>query len=291
MPFSFLTSSVSERGEEITAGPPVVVASHPRSGTHLFIDLLRRHLPCCDAWKWPGERLDRLYLSIDELGARRNRLDEATARRIVRRCERPLVKTHAWPGYTETFLEPHHDGLPECWQQWLSQEATVLYVYRDGRDVLASYQLMRARMDAEAETIDLGDFIRQSDPKAPRNRVARWARHVREWRSHPDVMTVSFEQIFSDPKQIIQKVADKMEVEPLFNRPLLPERFSSIWESRWARLFRVRPESTAVLGTGSQEWRQALSQNDRSFFHKEAGDLLLDLGYVSSEAWISSKEQ
>src|SRR4051794_27731921 len=41
---------------------PVVVASHPRSGTHLLIDLLRRQFPACASWKYPLERMDRLYL-------------------------------------------------------------------------------------------------------------------------------------------------------------------------------------------------------------------------------------
>ena len=41
---------------------PVVVASHPRSGTHLCIDTLRLNAPACASWKWPFERADRLSM-------------------------------------------------------------------------------------------------------------------------------------------------------------------------------------------------------------------------------------
>ena len=54
---------------EVSAKQPVIVASHPRSGTHLLMDTLRRQFKACRSWKWPGERLDRLYCSVDELNA------------------------------------------------------------------------------------------------------------------------------------------------------------------------------------------------------------------------------
>jgi len=74
---------------------PIIVASHPRSGTHLLIDTLRRQFAKCRSWKWPGERLDRLYCNIDELNGTRELLHEKKAVDILRRVERPIVKTHS----------------------------------------------------------------------------------------------------------------------------------------------------------------------------------------------------
>ena len=65
---------------------------------------------------------------------------------------------------------------------------------------------------------------------------------------------------------------------PVLKEPLLPEPFSSIWESRLARLFCARPESTAIINGESQNWENA-------FFHEQAGELLLDLEYESSADW------
>jgi hypothetical protein len=268
---------------------PVIVASHPRSGTHLLMDLLRRQFAACRSWKWPGERLDRLYCSIDELNAERNRLDDATARRILRRTDRPLVKTHAWPRFQDTFLVPHHDGLDPEWLTWFHENGTILYVYRDGRDVMCSYQMMRHRMDASLPD-PIGAFMRGHDPGQNVNRVRRWAQHVCSWRAMEETHVLSFEDLLHTPEDTIEQLGHMLGCSPEWREPLLPERFSSIWESRWARLFHLRPESTAILGTGAKEWEDVFTSEDRAFFHECAGDLLIELGYVDSDEWVHAPE-
>src|SRR4051794_28399866 len=52
---------------EAHAVRPIVVVSHPRSGTHLMMDALRLNFRECRAWKRPGEPLERLYLNLDSL--------------------------------------------------------------------------------------------------------------------------------------------------------------------------------------------------------------------------------
>ena len=47
---------------------PVVVASHPRSGTHLMIDVIRRHFKPCRGWKWPGRPLNGCLSMLTGLG-------------------------------------------------------------------------------------------------------------------------------------------------------------------------------------------------------------------------------
>ena len=274
---------------EIPDVQPVIVASHPRSGTHLLIDLLRRQFSACRSWKWPGERLDRLYCSIDELNGGRGRLDEATARRILGRTDRPLIKTHAWPDFQETFLAPHHDGLDPEWPAWLHGNGSILYVYRDGRDVLCSYQMMRRRMDASSPD-SIGAFLRGQDPGRDVNRVRRWADHVQAWRVTESRHLVSFESMLSHPEEVIERLGEHLGLVPEWQTPLLPERFSSIWESRWARLFQMRPKSTAILGIGSKNWEETFTREDQIFFHQEAGDLLVDLGYVDSDEWVHAPQ-
>ena len=263
-------------------GAPVVVASHPRSGTHLLIDVLRRQFAECETWKWPGERLDRLFCNIDELGGRDGILNEATARRILGRAERPPVKTHAWPGYGNTFMPSHHDGLDERWIEWLDK-GTVFYVYRDGRDVLCSYQLFRQKYDPTAEG-PIGAFLRQE--RKGSSRVCRWAQHVRVWRDTSDAHPIRFERLLEDPESVIQDIGQVLKSEPLWRTPLLPRLYESIWERRWARFARVKPESTAQMNEDRRKWQECYTRDDRQFFHDEAGDLLIELGYESSGAWV-----
>lgn len=260
---------------------PIVVASHPRSGTHLLIDTLRRQFEACRSWKWPGERLDRLYCNIDELPGD-GLLDDTTARRILQRTERPLVKTHSWPGYQASVLAPEREGVDRAWTDWLDANATIFYVYRDGRDVLCSYQLFRQSFDRDARG-SIGDFLRGTEDGT--NRVRRWADHVQAWREQPDVHCIQFETLLHDSASVIQRLANIIDETPREMHPLLPEPFSSIWDSRRARLFGVRPESTAIINGASQDWEVLFTADDRAFFHEQAGDLLIDLGYESSADW------
>jgi hypothetical protein len=261
---------------------PVVVASHPRSGTHLLLDLLRRQFPACRSWKWPGERLDRLYCNIDELAGRDGILDERTAHRILSRTERPLVKTHAFPGFRTGFLDRHTGEIDASWLEWIQDRATLLYVYRDGRDVLCSYQLFRQSFDPQAQTT-IGKFLRQNDNG--HNRVRRWADHVRSWMNQPEAEAIRFEAVLTDPAAVLHRLGEILDQDPEMQEPLLPEPFDSIWESRWARLTGVRPESTAIINGASKDWETSFTPDDRSFFHDQAGDLLLELGYESSPEW------
>ena len=266
---------------------PIVVASHPRSGTHLVLDTLRRQFEVCRSWKWPGERLDRLYCNIDELPGD-GLLDDATARRILRRTERPLLKTHAWPGYQRAFLESHDGGLGRNWVEWLDDRAIIIYVYRDGRDVLCSYQLFRRSFDSGVRG-PIGDFLRGTE--AGTNRVRRWADHVRAWRKQSNVHLVRFEALLDNPAPVIRRLGKAIGEAPAGRRPLLPKPFSSIWESRWARLFGVRPESTAIINGEKKDWERTFTAADRAYFRKQDGNLLVELGYESSGQWIEEAGQ
>ncbi len=202
----------------------------------------------------------------------------------MQRTRRPLVKTHSWPGYQQGFLDSHDGGLDRGWVDWLDEHATVFYVYRDGRDVLCSYQLFRQSFDPDA-CGPVGAFLRGTEGGT--NRVRRWANHVRAWRDRSNVHLVQFETILNDPESVVRRVGTVIGEEPVLTEPLLPTPFSSIWDSRRARLFGVRPESTAIINGESQDWEDAFTAEDRVFFHEQAGDLLLDLGYEPSADWVS----
>ena len=75
-------------------GKPIVIASHPRSGTHLTIDLLRKQFAECKSWKMPGELLDRLYFALESFAPKFNPLSESAALNILQRATRPIIKTH-----------------------------------------------------------------------------------------------------------------------------------------------------------------------------------------------------
>jgi hypothetical protein len=266
---------------------PIVVASHPRSGTHLTLDTFRRQFRECRSWKYWGEPLDRLYLNLESLMRREGALGEAAARRILRRAARPLVKTHALPGYRAFYLPDEHHDLPAAWVEWLGREASVCYVYRDGRDVMCSYHLYMKGHDAAAYC-SIGEFMRQRHGGA--SRVRAWADHVRAWLALPGVHAVAFEALVREPRRTLEGLAARLGLTLLGRQPWLPAPPTSLWALRRARLLSRRPETTAVRCHPPTErlerWREAFTPEDRAFFHAEAGDLLLALGYETSDRWV-----
>ena len=198
-------------------------------------------------------------------------------------AQRPLVKTHAWPGYQRTFLKTQHNGLDSAWLTWLEKEATAFYIYRDGRDVLCSFQLFVQKYDSIAEC-SIGSFLRQRNDGI--SRVRRWAQHVHAWHEVSSAYSVQFERLLNRPEAVIRELGDVLGVQPLWTEPLLPKPFTTIWESRWARLTQMQPESTAIINEESRSWTDIFSPDDRQFFHDEAGDLLIELGYESTSDWV-----
>lgn len=271
---------------------PIVVASHRRSGTHLMIDLLRRHMVECRGWKYPGEALNRLYLMLESLYEPHAAIPttEAKALAILQRCDRPLVKTHLEPENLALTSETGLNELGAYWMNWLKQRATWLYSYRDGRVVMCSLHMFRMCHDASAR-VSLSEFMRQEHGGLSRPKV--WARHVRKWLAVPNVVPLKFEDMVSDAHVTLDHIARSMGLTFQPKQPLLPH-LKQRWRIRLDRMIARRPSSTAVRGRykgrSPQKWHKAFSPQDRRFFHDEAGDLLIELGYETSDAWVTSSK-
>ncbi|NEO66545.1 MAG: sulfotransferase domain-containing protein, partial [Moorea sp. SIO4G2] len=250
-------------------GQPIVIASHPRSGTHLTIDLLRKQFLECQSWKQLCEPLDRLYFALESFNYSPDSLPEKTALSILTRAQRPIIKTHAYPGFKH--LRKHKSE----WCTWLEQEADTFYIIRDGRDVLCSLHLYMQSWDASTR-VPLSTFMRQK--KNGYSTVKWWSNHVKSWLKEPKVNILRFEDIVHTPEQMLEKISHGLNLKPLYIEPLLPERLKGLWHSRWMRVTSRNSESTAILGCYRNQkvdkWRDVFTESDRVFFHQEAGDLL-----------------
>ena len=218
---------------------PIVIATHPRSGTHLTIDLLRKHFQQCRSWKRPGENLNRLYLSLEALFDRAapSPISQAKALTVLQRVPRPLVKTHFGPQLRGA--SPRTGVDVEAWVAWMRSRAAFYYVYRDVRDVLCSYHKLRWRTDPAARC-PVGQFIRQVEHGT--NRVRYWADHLRRWRQMPGVGMLRFETIVGDPRGVLERIGQDISMTPRFREPLLPAKIRNKWHGRLIRLAGARPE-------------------------------------------------
>ena len=142
---------------------PIVIFSHPRSGTHLTLDFFRRQFEECRTWKRRGEKMNRLYLSLEAVGStwRAGRMSREQASSLLRRVKRPLIKTHWAFGAGGVAPDQERGSPPTDFADWLRRVASWVYVIRDGRSVMCSYQLFRACFDPSARW-PISQFIRQA---------------------------------------------------------------------------------------------------------------------------------
>lgn len=247
---------------------PIVVASHPRSGTHLTIDLLRKHFADCDSWKWPGERNDHLYINLDQMAAIGGTLSEGAAWKIARRTSRPIVKTHAGPGREQGVLPERYHILGPVWHKILADRARWLYVWRDPEPVLCSYYLFSLQAKRISSSTSLSAFVRGDDLEGA-SRARDWNDHVLTWISRPGVLTIGFDGVIHKTASILEGIGEHLGATPLFRNPILPKQFSTRWSSRRARLLRMKPESTAIVVESRIDWRSALTEDDKEHIAQE----------------------
>jgi hypothetical protein len=265
---------------------PILVGSHPRSGTHLLIDSLRYNFPECRSWKFWGERSDRLYVNLASLVWKQHPLSQQTAIRILQRVPRPIVKTHAFADLNRDIADfhrmtPHDPAL----LQWLRRHAVFLYSYRDGRAMLVSWHEMLSGSNLDAR-VSFSEFIRQQAFGV--SRVRNWANHVRSWMDEPSAFCVSMEELIAEPQASLAGYGQKLGLKLDTSRGQLPRKTASRWEHRFKRLFTIRPQSTALIGRHPhRNWREAFSPDDRKFFEQESEGLLIKLGYEKNNNWIN----
>jgi len=261
---------------------PILVASHERSGTHLFMDLLRRQFRACRgrAGRFINPH-DSLYFSIDRFNSGHHRPGQpAECDRVLRAIARPCLKTHNTPGM-ERIAAEHREYV-----QALLDRSTWFYCYRDGRSVLCSLQRFRQSFDPSASE-NIGKFLRE-DHGDGRSRVRAWADHVRTWLAVDRVVPIRFEAVVANTREQLKRVAEALGIEPEWTEPLLPKPTKSRLEHWFSRLT-GRDESTNITGRGKGlepvRWKDAFTLEDCRFFEEESEGLLVELGYEQSPQW------
>ena len=281
-------ANIDKKEELNEIGKPIVIATHPRSGTHLTIDLFRKQFRECQSKLHFGETIHHSYLNLDCIAQHHSpHFSQKKAIEILDRAQRPLIKTHSLPQFRELGSE-NQDFVEK-----LLEEADLYYVVRDGREVLCSVHLWMQQFDPITRCT-FSEFLRQQSDGM--SRPKKWAHHVRSWLQQPDVNLLRFEQSVTKTSETLAQIGKNLGIEPLYVKPLLPKRrlYGSKIEDYLLRLLR-RFESTAIVGRyrnqQPKKWQQAFTKEDRTFFHQEAGEVLIELGYEVSDTWINEPQQ
>lgn len=265
-------------------GNAILVASHPRSGTHLMIDLIRRQFPATKARRFYGLPLDHLYLNIERLTASERRFDEAKAHSILAKARRPIVKTHYLADFSETWVPEETNSLAPIWRA-LVDESCCIYVHRDPREVMVSLKQFLSKMNPAVAQASLPEFIRMEHWSGRTTMLGWWVEHVESWLERPGVLVLSYRRLLSDTEAIVREIAGYVNERPVRVEPLLPPKVNTVTRTRLDRLFSLAPASTAIIADARRHpavhWNEVCSATDEEYLEATAGVLLERLGYSS----------
>lgn len=264
-------------------GTPVLVASHERSGTHLTIDLLRRHFPACGVAMKPLESPHNAYLSLDRFFEDAHRpITASEAERALARAPALPLKTHAEPDLHE-IKEGARPAVAE-----LVEQSARIYIVRDPARVLCSYFAWMHSWRGD-ETGDFARFLRE--PVGPhKSRVARWAAHAQRWSHKRGVLTVRYEDVIADPEATLRRIARWTGHRLRLRQPLLPRRVRGVRSKVLTRLT-GRYESTNLAGptTRTPKPEEVFRAQDFDLLRDVAGDVMRRFGYETDPDWILSE--
>lgn len=255
----------------------IVIATHRRSGTHWTIDALRNNSPDICEQFLTLERISPQHDSPLPLAEFRRQL-EALDRRV-------LIKVHDLPSAGYFQREAERDFARQ-----LMRESPVIYVHRDGRDVMVSLYYYLRSFNETVRSQTFSEFLRSESTldgaPAGLSRPAYWAHHARAWLQRPNLLPISYSALESDYQYTVRAMADFLGVRlrRSVRQIALPGAQASptlLDKARWKLGVRRERLSTAVQPRrgSSGDWRNHFDEKDLAFFMSEAGDMLRKLAY------------
>jgi hypothetical protein len=239
------------------------IVGYPRSGNTWLCYLLAYSLNAeyddlDDPGVHPRSQAQRRYV--------KGGLDHASHQARVGR----VLKTHA------LHLEGQQDG-------------PVVYLARDGRDVMVSYYFYKHDFGRQAasggplqrilqavgirrlRTSSFSSFVRKYAPD--------WANHARTWLDRGPAAIVRYEDLHADAQQALADLCAKLDVQ------VAPQILGQAVELfSFSRLSGRQPgqeNADAFFRKGIVgDWQSHFSEADRAYFDQVAGEVLERLGYA-----------
>jgi protein-tyrosine sulfotransferase len=269
----------------MSAAEPIVIGGCGRSGTTLLRIMLDSHghiccgpesrlfLPDCisverlsNLFEIPVETVEGIYQSV---GSRA----EFIARFFAIYCE--ATGKGRWAEKTPRNVTQ----LDFIWAAFPG--ARFVHMIRDGRDVVCSLRTHpRHRLvDGTLTKLDTRNPIEVC--------VERWLADVgaaRQHRRDPRYLEVRYEDLVLATRRTLEAVLAFVG-EPWDENVLHYSEVAGL-PSRNVSKFPQNPEAVTPVSTDALgRWKRDLSEEEVAFFKQRAGHLLIELGYVSSNAW------
>lgn len=158
--------------------------------------------------------------------------------------------------------------------------ARFVHMIRDGRDTVCSLRTHPRHKVIDGRLVELNTW----HPIAPC--IDRWVSNVRAGltlRGDPRYLEIRYEALVRAPRETLMGLFHFLG-EPFDERVLDYHREQG--KSRDVTLFPQNPEATQAMYTRAvARWQRDLTPDEIALFKREAGPLLIELGYASDDRW------
>lgn len=228
------------------------------------------------------------YLLSDCLGvAYANKMGEVpalpgTIREIDRSAAGPV-----------TFVERIHTARPDDAGRGAGDR--VVYLVRDGRDIVVSYHFWRyfhvperwpphRRLKDLARRYLRGGFEGQLEHTV-REQAAAWRDHVENWEeADGSLPRISYEELHRNPYETLRSLFDELQLQ-VADEAMRSAVDRHTFAAETGR-DRGQEERSAFRRKGIVgDWQNYFSERHRQAFKAAAGDLLIRLGYEEDDRW------
>ena len=264
----------------------IVVVSHRRSGTHLTIDAIQNNFPI---YKKESEKIGDL--TLERLHQKHKYSITIEQLRDEYNSGFNIFKAHFNPDLNYFDDSDKRNLIAEIFEN-----SKIIYVYRDGRDVLKSLFTYIKTYNKEYNDITFSEFLRMDNNfdaegyVGVMNRVQYWEYHVKGWLAKENILAVSFEDFkyrYADTIKTIEnylgREAEKNIVQ-VVRKPMpkyipstrLTEKLFKIIKKT---LFNTDYSSVSFSKGEVGGYKSIYTEEDIEYFNQIAGPLLRDLDY------------
>lgn len=168
----------------------------------------------------------------------------------------------------------------------------VIYLMRDGRDVLVSFYYYFKKMDGFNDT--LYEFLCGAARKV---KFGEWDEHVNSWiyqnHSLSNLCLVRYEDILCDPFREVGKLVHFIGLHPTaeqIRKAIEKSSFDKMKQIEEKKglgpiLDKGDPQIRFIRKGGSSNWREYLGEKEKALIKERYGNALIRAGYESSFQW------